>query len=82
MHKININLHNSKTDLIFSMEISRDVSTWFTYVAKKKKKKKKKERKKNVAPRPRSEGGGGGGGVGIHPPPAVRWGQKTRLFKG
>ena len=22
----------------------------------------------------------GGGGGGIHPPPAVRWGQKTRLF--
>ena len=33
MHKININLHNLKTALIFSMEISRDfVSTWFTYV--------------------------------------------------
>ena len=27
MHKININLHNLKTALIFSMEISRDSSS-------------------------------------------------------
>ena len=27
MHKININLHNLKTALIFSMEISRDYSS-------------------------------------------------------
>ena len=34
MHKININLHNLKTALIFSTEISRGlfVSTWFMYV--------------------------------------------------
>ena len=67
MHKININLHNLKTALIFSMEISRDslsrhglhtcqITQFF------------------VAPQPRSEGGG------IHPHRAVRWGQMTLLF--
>ena len=52
MHKININLHNLKTALIFSMEISR---LDMVYVRAK-----------------------------LHnffvPPPAVRWGQETRLF--
>ena len=52
MHKININLHNLKTALIFSMAISRDSSSWHglrTYQIT----------KFFVAPRPRSEGGEG-----------------------
>ena len=59
MHKININLHNLKTALIFSMEISRDYSSQHGL------------RMCQItsffgAPRPRSEGWGGG----IPPPPS------------
>ena len=69
MHKININLHNFKTALIFSIEISRDCSSRHglrsvpNYI---------------IFRRSAAEIRGGGG---IHPPPlAVRWGQKTQLF--
>ena len=56
MHKININLHNLKTALIFSMEISWDYSSRHGYVHV-----RAVSTKFFVAPRPRSEGGGGGG---------------------
>ena len=64
MHKININLHNLKTALIFSMEISRDYSSrlglhmcQIIYFF--------------AAPRPRSEGG-----VESTPPPGCEMGSK------
>ena len=71
MHKININLHNLKTALIFSMKILRDTSsrhglrtcqitTFF------------------VAPRLRSEGGGGGINPLPPPPPGHRTAKKAR----
>ena len=71
MHKININLHNLKTALIFSMEISRGlfVLTWFTYVP---------NYKFFVAPRPRSEGGGG---TNPPPPPATEQPKKPGLVR-
>ena len=50
MHKININLHNLKTALIFSMEISRDSSPRHGL-------RTCQITKIFVAPRPRSEGG-------------------------
>ena len=68
MHKININLHNLKTALIFSMEISRDSSSrhglrtcQITIFF--------------VAPRPRSEGGGE---INPPPPPGHRTAKKAR----
>ena len=72
MHKIYINVHNLKTPLIFSIEISRDYSSrpWFTYVP-------------NYIIFRRSTAEirrGGGWYPPPPPPPAVRWGQKTRLF--
>ena len=73
MHKININLHNLKTALIFSMEISRDYSSrhglrmcQITYFF--------------VAPRPRSEGG-----MESTPPPPLpgcEMGSKDPAFLG
>ena len=71
MHKININLHNLKTALIFSIEISRDYSsrhglrmcqiTLFF-----------------AAQRPRSEGGG----VESTPPPGCEMGSKDPASLG
>ena len=61
MHKININLHNLKTTLIFSIEISRDFRLDMVYVCAK---------LHNFSPLCGRD----------PPPPAVRWGQKTRLF--
>ena len=70
MHKININLHNLQTTLIFSMEIFARVFvlTWFKYVP-------------NyiifVAPQPRSEGDG------WNPPsPGCEMGSKDPVFLG
>ena len=70
MHKININLHNLKTALIFSIEISRYSS---------------RHGLRTCVPNYGRDPRGGGGGVveSTAPPPlAVRWGQKTRLFLG
>ena len=66
MHKININLHNLKTALIFSMEISRDYSPNYIIF-------------RRSAAEIRG-GGGGWNPPPPPPPPALRWGQKTRLF--
>ena len=71
MHKININLHNLKTALIFSIEISRDYSSRHglrmcqitSFFA---------------APRPRSEGGG----WNPPPPPGCEMGSKDPAFLG
>ena len=67
MHKININLHNLKTALIFSIEISRDYSshTWFTYVPN------YIIFRRSAAEVQGGGGGGGGRGGGIHPPPRL-----------
>ena len=69
MHKININLHNLKTALFFSMEISRDSSSRHGL------------RTCQITTKKLSLRGQDPRGSGIHPPPAVRWGQKTRFFK-
>ena len=63
MHKININLHNLKIALIFSIEISRDYSS--------------RHGLRNIIFR-RSAAEIRGGVEST--PPAVRWGQKTRLL--
>ena len=72
MHKININLHNLKTALIFSMEISRDSSSRHGL-------RTCQITKKFVAPRPRSEGGGSG--INPPPPPRYRTAKKARLVR-
>ena len=64
MHKININLHNLKTALIFSIEISRDYSSRYDL---------RSAKLHNFSPlRGRDPRGGG------TLPPAVRW-EKTQL---
>ena len=66
MQKLNINLHNLKTALIFSMEILETIRPDLVYVCAK---------LHNFS----ALHGRDPRGSGIHPPP-VRWGQKTLLF--
>ena len=72
MHKININLHNLKTALIFSIEISRDYSSRYGL-------RMCQITKFFAAPRPRSEGGGG---PPPPTPPGCEMGSKDPAFLG